>query len=317
VADRRRAVVVGAGLSGLTAARALAAADFEVVVVDKGRGPGGRLATRRIGDATVDHGAQFFTVRSDELAAQTDDWIRRDVAREWNRGFVDDGHPRYVGVAGMAGLAKDLARGLVVETSTLAFAIRPARAGGRRFDVVIDDGTVRPADVAVVTCPLPQSFGLLVESAIDVPRELFGTDYDRTLALLAVLDRPVSVGDHGGVQEPSDDLAFVGDNQHKGISRVPSITVHASPAWSLERWDQPADDVLDALERAAAPWIGDRRVLDRQLKRWRFATPRSVWPDRCWSDPSGTIVVAGDAFAGPRIEGAYLSGRAAAATITA
>ena len=59
-----RVVIVGAGLAGLMAGRTLAAAGHELVLVDKGRSPGGRLATRRIGAAALDHGAQFFTVRS-------------------------------------------------------------------------------------------------------------------------------------------------------------------------------------------------------------------------------------------------------------
>ena len=60
--------VVGAGVTGLTAARHLAPS-FDVVVVDKGRGVGGRLATRRIGDATFDHGAQFITTHTPDVAA--------------------------------------------------------------------------------------------------------------------------------------------------------------------------------------------------------------------------------------------------------
>lgn len=63
-----RIVIVGAGLSGLVAARSLAASGHDVSVLDKGRGVGGRLATRRIGDAVLDHGAQFFTVRTDVRA---------------------------------------------------------------------------------------------------------------------------------------------------------------------------------------------------------------------------------------------------------
>ncbi|MSO32728.1 MAG: FAD-dependent oxidoreductase, partial [Ilumatobacteraceae bacterium] len=63
---KKRVVVVGAGIAGLTAARALSHAGHSVIVLDKGRSVGGRMATRRIGDATVDHGAQFFTVRSDD-----------------------------------------------------------------------------------------------------------------------------------------------------------------------------------------------------------------------------------------------------------
>jgi len=309
------AVVVGAGLSGLVAARDLRAAGARVTVIDKGRSPGGRLATRRIGDATVDHGAQFFTVRSDDFGAQVDDWLGRGVVREWNRGFVPDGHPRYVGTTGMTAIAKDLARPMTVETSTMVFSIRPSPTAEHRWAVAIDDGTRRPADAVVVTCPLPQSFGLLVESDIDLPERLFRTDYDRTLALLAVLDAPPRVGPTGGVQSPSDVIGFVGDNVHKGVSARAALTVHATPAWSLARWDDDPDSVLAALTAAATEWLGGASIVERQLKRWRFATPTTIWPEPCWVDATGTIVVAGDAFAGPRIEGAYRSGQAAARAV--
>ena len=39
--------VIGAGMAGLACARELAAKGFEVTVFDKGRGLGGRTATRR------------------------------------------------------------------------------------------------------------------------------------------------------------------------------------------------------------------------------------------------------------------------------
>ena len=52
-----RVAVIGAGLTGLTAARRLADAGCAVVVFDKSRGLGGRLATRRTALGPIDHGA--------------------------------------------------------------------------------------------------------------------------------------------------------------------------------------------------------------------------------------------------------------------
>jgi len=119
-------VVVGAGLSGLMAGRTLAAAGHEVILVDKGRSPGGRLATRRIGDATLDHGAQFFTARDAAFAEDVAGWEADGLVRVWCHGFeADDGHPRYAVRGGMNALAKHLATGLDVRCSTLAFALRP------------------------------------------------------------------------------------------------------------------------------------------------------------------------------------------------
>src|SRR5689334_15592868 len=106
-----RAVVVGAGLAGLMAGRTLADAGHDVVLLDKGRSPGGRLATRRVGHARLDHGAQFFTVRSDRFAASVDAWERNGWVHEWCRGFSTpaDGYPRYAAAGGMNALAKHLA----------------------------------------------------------------------------------------------------------------------------------------------------------------------------------------------------------------
>jgi renalase len=312
-----RAVVVGAGISGLMAARALRNAGNEVIVLDKGRGPGGRLATRRIDGATVDHGAQFFTVRSDTFQQYCDDWLRDDLVVEWCRGFAGqtDGYPRYAVRGGMNALAKHLARGLDVRTSTLVFGVRRG-PGTTDWLVDLDDGAHIPADLVVVTCPLPQTFTLLLGADVQMPEDLWRTDYDRTLALLAVLDRPSAVDDPGGLQgEPG--FTFIADNARKAISAVPALTAHADPAWSETHWDSEPSVVMAALSAMVGPYLGEAMIVDAQVKRWRFATPRTIWPDPCWVAEPGTLVCAGDAFAGPRVEGAALSGLAAAAALGA
>jgi len=306
-----RVVVIGAGMSGLVTARELAAGGAEVRVVERGSVPGGRLSTQRVGTAALDCGAQFFTVRTPAFAATVERWLDAGVVQVWNHGFdPPDGHPRYVASAGMLALAEDLMRGLLVELDTMAFAVR--RGGGAPLEVLIDDGTVRPADAVVSTCPLPQTFSLLVDAGIDFDERVFRTDYDRTVTLLAVLDRPPIMPPAGGVQSPGEGLAFVGDNASKGVSDVPALTINADPAWSEAHWRDEDDLIVEQLARAAAPWLGGARIVAHRVKRWRFATPRSISPEPCWVAPSGDLVAAGDAFAGPRVEGAHNSGLAAA-----
>ncbi len=305
-----RVVIIGAGLSGLAAADDLQAAGVEVAVVDKGRSPGGRLATRRIGTATLDHGAQFFTVRTAAFQRRVDDWIERGLVAVWNHGFGSaEVHPRYVAPAGMNSLAKDLAMGIDVSCSTVVGAVRPT---GSKWQVVIDDGSVHIADRVVMTAPLPQSSALLVDSGIELEDRLMRTEYDRTIALLATLDRPPRIDAPGGVQKPNDDVGFVADNVAKGVSATPAITVHASPAWSQTHWECDTAGLMAALVDLADPWLGDATIGQAQVKKWRFATPRTPWPDPCWVSADGGVVLAGDAFDGPRIEAAYNSGLAAA-----
>lgn len=307
-------IVVGAGLAGLSAAGAVRDAGHTVTVFDKGRGPGGRMATRRVGAATFDHGAQFFTARDDAFEALVAQWERAELVTEWCRGFGDapDGHPRYIVRGGMNSLAKHLAGGIDVRCNSLVFGVHRTAAG---WSVQLDDASTYAADALVVTCPMAQSFGLVLSADIVMPEPLWRTDYDRTIALLAVLDRPSAIPAPGGVQG-AEGFTFIGDNYAKGISAVPAVTFHADPTWSEAQWDEPHEDTHRRLLEAARPWLGNAVVTDSQLKRWRFATPRAIWPERCWRPADGApLAVAGDAFAGPRVEGAVLSGLAAARSL--
>lgn len=309
-----RIIVVGAGLSGLMAAQSLSRLGHDVTVFDKGRGVGGRLATRRIGDATLDHGAQFFTVRSDDFAFHVNEWIDAGVVHEWCRGFnEDDGHPRYVGTRGMSGIAKHVATGLDVRTNALVFSLERTTTG---FTVITDDGVRHDCDKVLLTAPIPQSFSLMFGGGIEMPDELRSVDYDRTLGLLAVLDsNNHNVKPPGGLQFPDDVFSFIGDNQAKGVSARPALTFHANPAWSAEHFDLELDEIHSRLLTLASPWLGSAQIVESQPKKWRFATPRTTWPEACWVHPSGSLALAGDAFAGPKMEGAALSGLAAASAL--
>jgi len=308
-----RVVVVGAGIAGLMAAQSLSKSGHDVVVVDKGRSPGGRLATRRIDDATLDHGAQFFTVRDSLFESHVSEWIASGVVTEWCRGFDtttqnNDGYPRYRGVRGMTDIAKHLAEGLDVRCNTLAFSIAPGATS--KWQLKIDDGSVLDGDAIIVTCPLPQAYALLVTAGIELPESMLRTEYDRTICLLAVLDTSSVVTKPGGLQNPDETFSFIADNAIKGISSATALTLHANPQFSLEHWDTSTDDVQRLLLERAGPWIGDATVITSQIKKWRLATPLTIWPERYWVNDM--IVLAGDAFGGPKIEGAALSGLAAA-----
>jgi hypothetical protein len=308
-----RVVVVGAGIAGLMAGQSLSNSGHDVVVVDKGRSPGGRIATRRIDDATLDHGAQFFTVRDSLFESHVSAWIASGVVTEWCRGFDtttqnNDGRPRYRGVRGMTDIAKHLAQGLDVRCNTLAFSI--ARGATSKWQLKIDDGSVLDADAIIVTCPLPQAYALLVTADIELPESMLRTEYDRTICLLAVLNQSSVVVNPGGLQNPDETFSFIADNAIKGISSAVALTMHANPQFSLEHWDTSTDDVQRLLLERASPWIGDATVITSQIKKWRLATPLTIWPERYWA--KDMIVLAGDAFGGPKIEGAALSGLSAA-----
>src|SRR5258705_13467762 len=66
-------VVVGAGMAGLTAARALAEAGLKVLVVEAQDRIGGRIWTRHVVDEAIELGAEFIHGRPPELWALIDE----------------------------------------------------------------------------------------------------------------------------------------------------------------------------------------------------------------------------------------------------
>jgi len=342
--DSFDAVVIGAGITGLTAARV--APGRRVLVLDKSRGVGGRMATRRVGGAVCDHGAQFFTQRTAEFHGVIEQAVHEGAVLEWCRGFsrdgsigtdtaaVGDGHPRYRGGRGMTDLPKWLAAKLAslgnqVEVRTAAKAVSVAIAADCvRVAIEVQDGAAEVIEAAgcVLTAPVPQALDLLAAGgSLDqfearAITRLRTVDYDPCFAVMLVLDRPSLLPEPGAIQFGADaagPVAWVADNQRKGISAVPALTVHATGAFSREHFDRPPDEVAAVLVDAVRPWIdGDPRtaIVERSVHRWKFAAPTTVLPDPFVAVSAvPPVVCCGDAFAGPRVEGAFSSGAAAGA----
>jgi hypothetical protein len=320
-AELPRLVVVGAGLAGLTAARELAGT-YDVIVLDKGRGLGGRLATRRIGDATLDHGAQFFTTHTAEFASVVERWVAAGLAAPWFHGRIgptgvvdSDGHTRYRGVATMNAIAHHLADGLDVRRNTLVTAV--ARSGDgwsvRTADATFD------ADAVLLTPPVPQSLALLAASEVTLSADdlaaLQAITYEPCLALLAVLDGPSGLPEPGAIDPADGPIDWMADNHRKGVSAQPAVTIHATADFSREHWTTPDADVAVLLLGAAG--LSAAPIVDGvQVQRWRYARPVAVHPARCLAaDGLPGLVFAGDAFGGAKVEGAVLSGRAAAVAL--
>ena len=327
--DRPPVLIVGAGLAGLEAANALAAAGRRSVVLDKGRTVGGRLATRRMSGldgrvGRLDHGAQFFTVRSPDFAELVHEWRRAGVVREWCRGFngSGDGYPRYCAEGGMSTIAKLLAATAVVECGV---ELRSLAGFDGSLSLSAADGRRWESDSVILTPPVPQSLALCENGWLPIPDEaeasLLAVTYAPCFALLVTLDRPSGLPYPGGLQLTTDDddvFSFIGDNMAKDISEVPALTFHTNDAFSVAHFDDDADTLRAYLLDAARHYFGSAVVVNVELKRWKYARPLVGHHGACLPVepiPGTTLVFAGDAFGAAKIEGAALSALAAAEAI--
>lgn len=321
--------IVGAGITGLMAARELQSHGVKVIVIDKGRSVGGRMATRWIEiegneKGFFDHGAQFFTVRDPRFQSFVDEWISAGLVREWARGFAQsdglphhDRHPRYCGTAGMNAIARHLATGLDVRVNT---KVESLTRQAEQWSLALESGAAIQTDALLLTPPVPQSLALLDAgdcSLPDVARDaLERLTYDPCFAVMAVLDAPARLPEPGALQLQQEPIAWIADNHRKGISpEAFTVTIHAGPEFTHQHWDSPSEIVARKLLHAASDWL--RAPVKRwQVHRWRYSQPRLTHPAAClFVNDVAPLIFAGDAFGAPRVEGAALSGLAAAAAL--
>jgi predicted NAD/FAD-dependent oxidoreductase len=302
-------------MAGLTAASELQQRGHEVLVVDKGRGVGGRMASRRIGPATFDHGAQFMTARDRHFVAAIEVWRTAGAVKEWYRRAPggSGAHPRWRGQPAMTAVPKYLARDLAVRLGSRVLALR-REAGG--WVAALESGESVSASGVVLTTPVPQALVLLDVGQVDLPwatrARLESLEYERCLAVLAVLAAPSQIPPPGGLALEEGPIAWLADNQRKGVSATPAVTLHATPSYSRAHWDQDRQVCGRALLDAAEPWLG-AGVEAFQVHGWRYAKPVRVEEDGFLVLSEGPpLLLAGDAFAAPRVEGAALSGWRAA-----
>ncbi|MEM8831933.1 MAG: FAD-dependent oxidoreductase [Cyanobacteria bacterium P01_G01_bin.19] len=314
-------IIIGGGISGLIAATLLQRQGMKVIVLDKGRGIGGRLATRRIKysaaiEGVFDYGTQYFSVKHPEFQPWVDDWLDREIIKEWCRGFgeVDD-KPRYCGVNGTRGIAKYLARDLDVCTSTRVVKL----TYDEQWLIETDGDRYYRGNFLIMTPPVPQSLKLLDDSGInlapDIRTSLERVSYYGCIAVLALLEQPSKIPAPGGMAIESDSLVWLGDNYQKGISpQGYAVTLHATPGFSDDHWNNSDAEIADKLFAAASPWLGSA-VIKYQVHRWRYSLADNLYDQPCLALPELSLILAGDVFVAPKIEGAVLSGIAAAESL--
>jgi len=306
--------VIGAGISGLLLARTLQAAGAKVVVLEKSRGYGGRLATKRVGEAVFDQGAQFFTARDPEFVTQALAWRAAGLVGDWPGPAIG----RMMGRPAMTAVPKALAEGLDIRREHKVTAA--SRLADSSWELAIENQAPVRAGRLLLTSPVPQSLALLAAGGVNLPAPVHDSlcrlTYHPCLALLVVLSGPSAVPPEG-ITFSTGPVRWMADNVRKGITQnVPAaVTIHAAPEFSAENYGRTEAEVAALLLPAVAPWLG-APVVSTTLHRWKFSEPKATHPERCVWLPELGLGFAGDAFGGPRVEGAALSGLALAALLS-
>lgn len=314
--------IIGTGIAGLSAARALHEAGQAVHLFDKSRGSGGRMASKRSDAGTLDLGAQYFTARDRRFSEIVRQWQESGLVEQWAPTLFQsregqlkpsaDEQLRWVGTPTMSAITRGLLGELPV---TFSCRITEVFRGERFWTLVDATGASHgPFSHVIIAAPAPQAAALL-SGAPKLAAVAASVAMEPTWAVALGFANPLDTALEGCFVQ-DDALDWVARNRSKPgrDGALDTWVLHATSNWSRQHLDLPKEAVIECLHGAFAELI-DCVVPAPELTvahRWLYARPAQAHEWAALADAGLGLYACGDWCLSGRVEGAWLSGQEAA-----
>ena len=312
---QERILIVGAGMAGVTAARTLTDAGAAVVVAEKGRTLGGRMASRATEHGTFDHGAQYATGKSPAFRAVLTGLSNKGSAAFWKPTGRDSTLEWHVGVPAMNEMLWPLTGGYDLRRSTTVTRIE---RDGDGFGVALrphgDMEATERFDRVVLTVPAPQGEALI--GHLGPPFDRFGeASYAPCWTLMAAFATRLETEHDVHRLDPGDPHAIdwaarnSGKPQRRGSADL--WIANGSALWSAEHLERERDEVIPDLLTALGDVVGVDlpEPVHLSAHRWRYARVERPLGEPFLLSDDGKVGACGDWCLAPRVEAAFESGR--------
>lgn len=317
---------MGAGMAGLTCAQQLHQSGYKVAVVEKSRGLGGRLATRRLEGTHADHGVCYLKPKDDRFQSLIKTLVDRAILQPWTdtiheldaNGQVQaprERSPRYASPTGFSAIGKFLAAGLHLIQNQRVETIELI---DQKWHLQFENSSAITADSVIVAIPAPQALTILQSIPDpDFLQKLKSVQYSACIAAIALYSVQTHSLGWTAIACPQDaDLGWIAlDSSKQNSASQPVFVVQSNAAFAHQHLDttnlQPIGQHL--LNKAAQllPWLSTPQVL--QVHRWRYAFPTQPLSEKYLTAATELpLICAGDWCGGNRVESAFLSGLATA-----
>lgn len=346
-------VVIGAGIAGLTAGQHLHQQGYRTLIVEKSRGLGGRLATRRVDQQPVDHGCRFITPFQQDNSGLMAQLLQEEVLIPWSVAGYDlavtgDLHPRvddatyYVAPRGMTAVAKFLAAELPVHRSCRVTRLQLTdKTWTVQWENALGQTETAAARSVVAAIPAPQILPLLSYSGSSLSMEpllqiLSGVQFEPVITVMAGYPLEQAPVPPAGVAPASRasatgagwmvcgndhaTLRWVGlDSSKRSHPHQAVVVIHSTPRFAADFLDQgeisaAGPPLLDAASSILGSGLA--QPVWQQTHRWRYGFASHPYPEDYLShgDIPG-FIGCGDWCLGSNVEAAFCSGQKAAQAV--
>lgn len=310
--------IIGAGLSGLTVANLLKEY-ADIHIIEKSRGPGGRMATRNADPYYFDHGAQFFKARSPDFKSFINPMINAGVIARWDAKFVEivngeinfsgqwtEEYPHYVGVPGMNAIGQYLTKQHNIEYNKRVVSLEK----NQQWTIQTENtSALENYDWVISSLPAKQCFELTPENTSF--KALINTEsMQACYSLMLGFETPLAI-DFDAALVRGHDISWLSVNSSKPERNSPyCLLVHSTNQWANNHINDNRDEVLDYLCRQTTEVLNTdiSAANHKTLHGWMYANAAKQAADNFLIDEDQQIAACGDWLIHGRVEAAFLSG---------
>ncbi|MEB3339415.1 FAD-dependent oxidoreductase [Okeania sp.] len=339
--------VIGAGIAGLVCAQELQQMGYSVVVLEKSRGVGGRMATRRVSGSRADHGVRYLEPRGkfwqqliDNQKIKKNNIDTKPIIQLWTDKTYELIHPQelllpttkncYIAPQGMNSVGKFLAEGLDIWFSRRVQTIQQLAEKNwyLTLEITNDAATEKPTEVmakaVVLAIPAPQALAILEKPIAEIQPEFLEhlrlVEYDPCITVMAGYSQALqeNLPEWRAIAFSNDEyLDWVGlDSSKRQDASQPVFVIQSSAKFATTHLESPdlppiGKKILEHTAQKLLPWLRDPEWL--QVHRWRYAFCRQALAVSCLTTEIPLpLVGVGDWCGGDNIESAFTSGLSAA-----
>jgi predicted NAD/FAD-dependent oxidoreductase len=337
----KKIAIIGAGMAGITAARTLKQAGFDVSVFEKSSRPSGRMSALSTPLGSFDQGAQYFTVRDPRfLQALRDVPGTMELVRAWSatavrvldaRGRVLEAsnppqEPHFVAQPTMGALVEHWAQPLVQDEQIVfgaqVHSIQTDQINPKLWQLKLEnkvDCVASGFDGVILSIPAPQAKRLIENSTATVYNSGLLKSFNNVkmgpcwtmMVAFAQAPQLAYLGPQwNAAKSIHHRIAWLSRESSKpSRSHVERWTIQASTTWSQEHLEDDHERIQAKLLKAFSELTGIYTQPSQvNVKLWAYAkTLQPLGISHQW-DSSLNIGTCGDWHLGHRVENAFVSG---------
>ena len=309
--------IVGSGLAGISAALLLKD-QAEITLFEKARGVSGRMSTRMADPYLFDHGAQYFTVRTDTFRSFVNPLLEAGVIARWDANYVEldrdkiikykdwaKEDPRYVGIPRMNSINKHLARNLKVKVSTKIEKLEK----GANWSLIDDEGNKFSEFDWVITAIPPLQVAELLPDSFKYHEDIKNIKMYPSFSLMLGFEKEVNIN-FDAAKIRNSDISWVSIDSSKPFrNNYFALVAQSSTQYAAQNIRGDKTHVMEYLIQETSDVLSQdlKSAVHKNIHGWLYANAVDQGKNVEFFDIDEKLAVCGDWCCGGRVEGAFLS----------